>query len=371
LKKHFTTESQRLSKDNRNEFFWPRLRVSVVKIFCVFTLVLSCGLGCKSKEKTEFKDLPLPPAVDSGAVNGQFVQVDYGFGIPIPSKWIYQPVSAEQEVDEVARLFDADRQMIVRVSLVLRDPSQKFNSKIWSDQAEDDLKNHQFQIEKKESVQELKTAGDEKWLMISFKMLDGKSAEWTDEEWALSKEDYLIVVHATLPKTLAETEDGKRLFTVLGDSLSRITWYMPIGARGISAGRFELQHFTQEFCKALESKSLVRVGSYFDEMYPDKREWNAWYQQVIAGNPKTFDLEAELTGLVINGDSATVSFELIRKNKDGSKPLKFDRDFKLAKKDNDWKITFSLDNENSNLVNHQDTKDTKNNEKQSSVKSLK
>ncbi|HXL73682.1 MAG TPA: hypothetical protein VN963_08670, partial [bacterium] len=106
---------------------------------------------------------------------------------------------------------------------------------------------------------------------------------------------------------------------------------------------FELQHFTQEFCKALESKSLVQVGFYFDELYPDKREWNSWYQQVIAGNPKTFDLEAQLNGLVIDGDSATASFELIRDNKDGSKPLKFDRDFKLAKKDDSWKIALSLD----------------------------
>jgi hypothetical protein len=340
------------------------------KFLGILVLGLFLSVGCKSKDKTDFKNLPLPPTVDGGLVNNQFVQVDYGFGIPLPSKWIYSPVSAEQEVDEVARFFDADRQIIVRVSVLLRDPSQKFTSKIWSDQAEDDLKNHQFQIEKKESVQERKTDSGDKWLMISFKMLDGKNAEWADEEWALSKDDYLIVVHATLPKLIADTASGKKLFAVLEDSLGGLTWYMPIGSRGISSGRFELQHFTEEFCKALESKSLVRVGSYFDEMYPDKREWNAWYQQVIAGNPKTVDLEAQLTGLVIDGDSATVSFELIRKDKDGSKPLKFERDFKLAKKDNDWKITFSLDkdDENTNLINHQDTK---NNEKQSSVKSLK
>jgi hypothetical protein len=319
------------------------------KFWGLLVLGLFFSIGCKSKEKTEFKDLPLPPTVDSGLVNGQFVQVDYGFGIPIPAKWIYSPVSAEQEVDEVARIFDADRRMIIRVSVLLRDPSQKFTYKIWSDQSEDDLKNHQFQIVKKESVQDRKTDSGDKWLMVPFEMLDGKNAEWADEEWALSKDDYLIVVHATLPKTVADTESGKRLFALLADSLGALTWYMPIGSRGISSGRFELQHFTQEFCKALESKSLVRVGSYFDEMYPDKREWNAWYQQVTAGNPKTFDLEAQLTGLVINGDSATVSFELIRKDKDGSKPLKFDRDFKLAKKDNDWKITFSLDKEDENI----------------------
>lgn len=313
------------------------------KFWGLLALGLLFSAGCGSKDKTDLKNLPLPPTVDGGLVNGQFVQVDYGFGFPIPSKWIYLPLSAEQEVDEVARFLDANRQMIVRVSVILRDPSEKFTSKICTDQAEDDLKNHQFQVEKKDSVKEWKVDSGEKWMMIHFKLLDAKNAEWADEEWALSNQDYLIVVHATLPEKMAETEGGKRLFTVLKDSLSRLTWYMPIGIRGISSDRFELQHFTQEFCKALESKSLVQVGSYFDEMYPDKREWDSWYQQVISGNPKTFDLEAQLTGLIIDGDSATVSFELTRKNNDGSKPVKFDRDFKLAKKDDAWKITISLD----------------------------
>ncbi len=323
------------------------------RVLAVLALGLLFSAGC-SKDKTAFKDLPLPPSVDSGMTNGQFVQADYGFGFPLPSKWIYLPLSAEQEEDEVARFTDANHQIIVRLSVITRDPSQKFSSKIWSDQAGADLKNHQFQVEKKESVEEWKTDSGKKWLMIHFKMLDAKSAEWADEEWALSNEDFLVVIHATLPEKTAETEGGKKLFAVLKDSLSRLTWYMPIGIRGISSDRFELQHFTEEFIKALESKSLVQVGSYFDEMYPDKREWNLWYQQVISGNPKAFDLEAHLTGLVIDGNSATVSFELIRKNNDGSKPLKFDRDFKLAKKDNAWKIILSLDkdDENINLVNH-------------------
>jgi hypothetical protein len=313
------------------------------KFLPVLVLGLFFSVGCKSKGKINLEDLPLPPTVDGGMVNGQYVQVDYGFGFPVPSQWIYLPLSADQEVDEVARFLDPSRLIITRVSVVLRDPSQKFTAKIWSDQAEQDLTNHQFRIEKKESVEEWKTAGDEKWMMIRFKMLDVKNAEWADEEWALSNEDYLIVVHATLPEKTAETADGKKLFAVLKDSLSRLTWYMPIGVRGISSDRFELQNFTREFSKALASKSLVQVGSYFDDMYPDKREWNSWYQQVTAGNPKTFDLSAQLEGLVIDGDSATASFELIRDNKDGSKPQKFDRDFKLAKKDDAWKIALSLD----------------------------
>ncbi|HTA76228.1 MAG TPA: hypothetical protein VK791_03635, partial [bacterium] len=307
---------------------------------------LSAGMvlpaGCH-KSKTALKDLPLPPTVDGGLINGQFIQVDYGFGFPLPSKWIYQPVSAEQEVDEVARMFDPGREMIVRVSVQLRDPSEKFGGKIWSEQAEQDLKNHQFEIEKKESTEEWKTNGSDKWLVTSFRMTDTKNVEWFDEEWALAKDDYLIAVHATLPRKTAETDHGKKLFTALEDSLTRITWYMPIGSRGISSSRFELQHFTEEFCKALESKSLVQVGSYFDDMYPEKNKWNIWYQQAIAGDPKSFDLQAQLGGLIINGDSATASFVLIRKSKTEPKPQKFERNFKLAKKDGAWKIALSLD----------------------------
>jgi len=342
---------------------------SVVKILGVFAFVLVVALGCH-KSKTGLKDLPLPPTVDSGVVNGQFVQVDYGFGFPVPSKWIYTPVSAEQEVDEVARFFDPGREMIVRVSVQLRDASQKFNGKVWSELAEQDLKSHQFQITKKDSAQERKTAGSEKWLMVSFKMNDVKGAEWADEEWALAKDDYLIAVHATLPGSTAATERGKKLFNAFGDSLSRITWYMPIGIRGISSDRFELEHFTEEFCKALESKSVVQVGSYFDEMYPNKIEWNNWYQQVIAGNPKAFDVQAQLSGLVINGDYATASFGLIRTNKDDSKPQKFERNFKLAKKDGLWKITLSLDkdSEPSNIVNHQDASPKSGNQAPSKTK---
>ncbi len=323
----------------------PILRTTSFRFVSIFVLTAMAALaGCHSKGKTALKDLPLPPTVDGGLVNGQFIQVDYGFGIPVPSKWIYLPLSAEQEVDEVARFLDPGKEMIVRLSVQMRDPSQKFGTKVWVEQAEEDLKNHQFQTVKKETVEEWKTNSEESWIMAAFKMTDSRSNEWFDEECALSKDDYLIVAHMTLPLKTAQTDHGKKLFLAMEDSLSRITWYMPIGVRGISSSRYELQHFTEQFCRALESKSVVQVGGYFDEMYPEKSKWNAWYQQAIAGDPKSFDLQAQLSGLVINGDGATASFTLVRKDKDkDSKPVKLERNFKLAKKDSQWKITLSLD----------------------------
>src|SRR5579871_3637014 len=87
--------------------------------------------ACRSKGKTALKDLPLPPTVDGGVVAGQFYQADYGFTFPVPSKWIYMPLSAEQEVDEVARFLDPDKVIIVRVAVLMRDPSVKFGGKAW------------------------------------------------------------------------------------------------------------------------------------------------------------------------------------------------------------------------------------------------
>jgi HSP20 family molecular chaperone IbpA len=80
-------------------------------------------------------------------------------------------------------------------------------------------------------------------------------------------------------------------------------------------------------------------------MYPDRGKWDVWYAQVAGGNPKTFELKAQLSGLVINGDYATASYTLLRKGKDEPKPQKFERSFKLTKKEGAWKIAASLDKE--------------------------
>ena len=285
----------------------------------------------------------MPPSVESGVYEGQFVQTDYGFGFPIPAKWIYLRLSADQEVDEVARFCDPTRQMIVRVSVQLRNSVEKLSSKAWVDISEQELKNHEFKIQKNEPVREYKTLDSGNWVVAPFNMEDPKGWAWSDEEWALAKDDLLIGVHATLPQEIGETEKGKKLFKALEASVSQIHWYTPIGPRGISGERFELQHFTEGFRQALESGSLSKVGVYFDEMYPERAKWNNWYQQLVLGDPKSFELKAELTGLVINGDNASASFTIARKDKSGSKPQKYEKDFKLSKKEGHWEITFPLD----------------------------
>lgn len=285
----------------------------------------------------------MPPAADSGVYDGQFVQVDYGFGFPLPPKWLYVKLTAEQEVDEVARFSDTDRTMILRLTVQLQDPSQKLTPKSWQDAAQQDLKDHLFKILKSGDVQEWKTQDSGPWLAAPFRIQDPRGGEWLDQEWALKREDMLIGAHAMVPEEAADTEAGKKFLKAVEGSLTQIHWYTPIGPRGVSIERFELQHFTDGFCRALESRSPTKVGAYFDDMYPDRTKWNAWYQQAVSGDPKTFDLKAELSGLVINGDYATASFSISRKDKSDSKLEKFEKNFKLSKKEGSWKITTSLD----------------------------
>lgn len=309
-------------------------------VFLILVLVFS---GCKSKPKFEESKLPLPPALDCGVYDGQFVQAEYGFGFPLPAKWLYLRLSADQEVDEVARFCDPARQMVVRVSVQIQGAGDKFSAGGWGDEAEKDLINHQFKIKKREGSKSWKTSDSGSWVAVSFRLTDAKAGEWADEEWALAKDDLVIGVHATLPAKIADTDKGKKLFTTMSESLGQIHWYTPIGPRGISVERFELQHFTEGFRQALESRSLSKTGSFFDEMYPERAKWTAWYQQLTAGDPASYDLKAELSGLVINGDFATVSFSVVRTDKHGAKPQKAERSFKLSKKEGHWEIMSPLD----------------------------
>lgn len=314
--------------------------------FGMTLLLLACsmaGLGCHSKPKYSQTSLPLPPGADSGLYDGQFIQTDYGFALPLPSKWLWLRLSAEQEVDEVARFQDAQRDILVRFTVQLRGEDQSLSAKSWAETSEADLKNHLFKVVKKGSNDDLKTGGTERWYGTPFQITDGHGNPWMAWEYALSRGDLLIGAHAMLPLDEAGTEKGKKLLKALQGSLSEIHWYMPIGPRGISIERFELQRFTEGFRQALESRSLTKVNSYLDEMFPERSKWNAWYQQKITGDPKSFELHAELAGLVINGDYASAAFTLSRKDAKDQAPQSETKSFKLSKKEGSWKITASLD----------------------------
>ena len=329
-----------LSEDYK-DYFVSGSSLRGLRAFAVIALMACCA--CKSHPKFTESQLPLPPASDSGVTNGEYVQVEYGFSFPVPAKWFYVKLSADQEVDEVARFSDPLRQILVRVTVRLLGPSEDYSAKNWGDMAEQDLKNHLFKIVKRESSKDWKTPDSGPWTEIPFHLSDNRGMDWLNEEWVLRKGDLLIGVHAFLPKRIADTDKGKKMFKALEGALTQIHWYTPLGSRGISLERYELRHFTEGFRAALESRTPAKISPFFDEMYPDRAKWNNWYQQVNAGDPASFELKAELSGLVINGDYASATFTLTRKDKGSSKPQKYDRSFRLSKKEGNWEIASSLD----------------------------
>ncbi len=283
--------------------------------------------------------LPLPPTENSGLLNGEYLQTQYGFAFPLPVKWQPLGMSEDQEMDEIVRFTDPLKVLVARYSVQLLPADQDFSAKEWSVSVEKDLQARQFQIDSKDSRQEWKTSGSEKWVSQAFHVLDVRQKSWMDTEWVLNRGDLLLLVHATLPEESASTAEGKKLLNALEGSLTRIHWYMPIGSRGISPERYELQAFTDGFLQALESGSVGKTYLYFDDLYPGRAEWAAWYQQALGGkDPKALNLKASLGGLVINGENATASFLLNLKNPSTGKDQKLERSFKLSKKERTWKI---------------------------------
>lgn len=293
--------------------------------------------GCRAKQPYKQNTLPLPPGTDSGVYGDKFVQVEYGFGFPFPPKWIFAKLSADQEEDEVARFLDPSKLLLARFSVQLLGTGAEFYTKTWASGIEQDLKNRQYQVLKEDSMLEWKTSDSHPWYEVPFHLEDSKKKGWYDEEWVLNRDDMLIEAHIILAQNQADTEKGKKLLKQLEASLSQIQWYTPIGSRGISVERFELRKFTEDFCQALESRDPSSFNGFFDEMYPELPQWNAWYQQAVTGDPKTIELKADLSGLIINGDYATVIFSLTRKEK-GGHAEKSEKGFKLSKKEGTWKI---------------------------------
>jgi hypothetical protein len=311
----------------------------------VLVLTLPLLFGCHSKVRYVENRLPLPPSADTGVVGGQFIQADYGFGFPFPAKWIYLKLSADQEVDEVARFCDSTKTLVVRLSVQLLGPDEKYSPESFRTEAEDGFKARQLTVLKGPRSTDWKTPEGSSWTAYSYRVLDPGKKEWQEEEWCMNREDMLLSVHTTLPKQDADSEKGKKFLKEMAGALAQIRWYTPIGVRGISNERYELQFFNEGFRQALESRSLAKTLSYFDEMYPQRAQWTAFYQQLVSSpDPKSLELKAELSGLVINGDYATASFTITRSGKGDSRPKKIERAFSLSRKEGHWEILAPLGN---------------------------
>ncbi len=316
-----------------------------LRVFAVIGLSLGFAVlfpACGKKSRFTEHKLPMPPAADTGVYDGQFVQVDYGFGFPAPGKWLYVRIVGEPEADEVGRFTDQARESIARVSVRLSGPDQKFSAKGWFDAIEQEWTGRQYKVKKREGAKELKTPDGASWSSALFRVSDSRGIDWLDQEWVLSKDDLILGVRALVPKKTSDTEKGQALLKSIVESLPKLSWYTPIGPRGVSLERFELGNFTERFCRSLESGSLPKTYGFFDEMYPGRVEWNKWYQDAVGSMPAESQLKAELSGLVINGDGATAFFTLSRADKGQSSPKKFEKGFLLSKKEGNWEIVSSL-----------------------------
>jgi hypothetical protein len=299
----------------------------------------ACAAGCRPKPPAAPPALPLPPGSDSGLYDGQYVQTDYGFGFPVPPKWSWLQLTAEEEVDEVARFRDPSGKLTVKLSVQDATPGSSLTLKGWQKTAEQDLVNHLFKVEKEGTPVKWKTAGPETWLEAPFDLSDGRGQLWADREWVLQKDDLLISVQAVLSQKAADTPAGKKLFEELQGALTQIHWYEPLGPRGISLDYYELQVFTSDFCRALETGSPAKVDPFFSDVYPARPQWEQWYGQWTAGaDPEKGELKAELSGLVIKDQTATAVFTLTRMGKEKGENRKSEKAFALSKAEGSWKI---------------------------------
>ncbi len=317
-------------------FVAPVRGLVVKKVFLLALLVL-VGADCHSKSK-ESQKLPLPPVSDSGLVNGEFLQTDYGFAIPVPAHWSLLRLSEDQEVDEAARLSDPGQDLIARVTVHLLDKTQDFSLSDWDAQCLQSFKDRQLDLVKKGKSDKVECPDGSVWNVQNYRVSDRSKIGWLDQEWALRRDDLLLWTHVSLDQQTADSAKGKKLLEALQASLSKTHWYEAIGERGISLDLYELDHFTDSLGADLQRGNSIRVNSYFDDLYPGKPQWDAWYQKFMSDVPSGADLKVEMTGMIINGEQATVLFTFTKKEKSGGPAQKVEKGFKLSKKDGSWKI---------------------------------
>jgi hypothetical protein len=318
---------------------WPvPLRLCVSALAVGFLLV-----GCGQREKYEEPKLPLPPISDTGVEGETFYQVEYGFAFPAPAKWLFMRIVGDQEADEVARFTDKARESYLRVFVSHADPSGTFSPKDWFAAREKGWAERDYKVKKREDGRDLPAGGKGAWSSSLFHLTDPQRADWTAREWVLPKDDLILGARISMPTRVAGKPEGKALLDGAEASLSKITWLTPIGPRGLSLERYELKHFSERFCRALESGSLVKTSVFFDEMYPARGRWAKWYEEAAGAKPAQNSLRAELAGLVINGDLATASFALMRTVPGAKEPGKSLCKFGLSKKEGSWRIVAPIE----------------------------
>jgi len=318
--------------------------MSDLKRWVPFTLFILLAVviasGCK---KTHPKDevLPLPPVGDSGLSGGWYIQAEYGFAIPVPKGYgSYAPNLEDQpaeDFDEWIRFMDTKKEAIVRLLTEDVGQDRSFSENDLKKEVGEVFASGEYQVEGVGKTLVWPVAKD-RWTVVPYDLKDKSKKEWRTWVCALARTDYIVWVRATLPLAQAQKGPGDKLVTTLKDCLSQAKWYQPVGPRGISLEHYELQKFDVDFIQALESGSVNRTLTFFDETSPARYQWLDRYKQLIApvegkGNSETSALKAQDAGLVINGKTAAIYFNIQRGNQ---APVRLG--FRLSKEDRSWSI---------------------------------
>jgi hypothetical protein len=309
------------------------------------TLVLFLALatilaaGCKHSQPKE-ESLPLPPVGDSGLANGWYVQAEYGFALPVPKGYgSYAPNLEDQpaeEFDEWIRFMDAKKESIIRLFSEDREIDGRFTEADLKKEIGEVFTSGDYQVEGTGKTLEW-YVGKEHWIVVPYDLKDKVKKTWRTWVCAIGKQDYVVWVRATLPRDQAQKGAGDKLLSTLKDCLSQVKWYQPVGPRGISLEHFELQKFDSDFIAALESGSVAKTLTFFDETSPARYQWADRYKMLTApveGKGNSPDaLKAVDAGLVIDGKRASAYFNLKRGNQELAK-----LGFHLSKEDRSWSI---------------------------------
>lgn len=303
-------------------------------------LAVMVSAGCKGSLPKD-ENLPLPPVGDSGLSNGCYFQAEYGFALPVPKGYgSYAPNQEDQpaeDFDEWIEFMDAKKEAVVRIFTEDLEQDRRFSESDLKKSISEVFASGDYQVEAVGKTLEW-PAGKDRWIVIPYDLKDKVKKETRTWVCALARNDFVLWVRATLPLTQALKGPGDSLAAVLKACLIQVKWYQPVGPRGISLEHYELQKFDADFIKALESGSISKTLSFFDETSPARFQWSDRYKMLLAPpegkeNAEPAVLKAQDAGLVINGKTAAIYFTF-----QNGKQTPVRLGFRLSKEGRSWNI---------------------------------
>lgn len=288
----------------------------------------SCNKGGR---ETGREDLPFPPAAETGVQEGEFLLVEYGLRLPLPEKWKVQHVS-ETDSEDVLRASSPDGKTILQVKIRPLGAAAKPD-------LETELRNEYKGLEwswERKGARKWNAAGGE--ADVSFwRVKEPGGLEWDAAEVTLPRKDFWVWIRARR-RAGPEARPLAEVLEPWKKALEKASWFWPVGPRGISRERYELEVFGNAFVEALRKGNPEAVEGFFGDLYPERPEWRKWYKNFVETAGKE-SFEVERAGLVIDGKEAVLDLEFRRPGgKEGVEPVRERKAFRLSKREGPWKI---------------------------------